>query len=103
MEVPLEVGFEAEVVACVVPGENSVGLVIGLPVGLPVAAETNDLVDWEPGVVIPGFVGLVVVWEDGFVFLLIFKFQMRNNILLVNITIIKIFVSKIIKFSNTAA
>ena len=47
--------------AFVVPGENSVGLVAGLPVGLPVAAETNDVVDWEPGVVIPGFVGLVVV------------------------------------------
>lgn len=46
---------------CVVPGENRVGLVDGIPVGLPVAAETNDVVDWEPGVVIPGFVGLVVV------------------------------------------
>ena len=61
MEVPLEVGFEAEAVACVVPGENRVGLVDGIPVGLPVAAETDDVVDWEPGVVIPGFVGLVVV------------------------------------------
>lgn len=57
MEVPLEVGFEAGVVACVVPGENSVGLVVGLPV----ATETDDVVVWEPGVVIPGFVGLVVV------------------------------------------
>ena len=51
--------------ACVVPGENSVGLVVsllvGLAVGLPVAAETDDVVDWEPGVVIPGFVGLIVV------------------------------------------
>lgn len=57
MEVPLEVGFEAGVVACVVPGENSVGLVVGLPV----ATETDDVVVWEPGVVIPGFVGLVDV------------------------------------------
>lgn len=61
MEVPLEVGFEAGVVACVVPGENNVGLVVGLPVGLPVATETDDVVVWEPGVVIPGFVGLVDV------------------------------------------
>lgn len=57
MEVPLEVGFEAGVVACVVPGENSVGLVVGLPV----ATETDDVVVWEPSVVIPGFVGLVDV------------------------------------------
>lgn len=57
MDVPLEVGFEAGVAACVVPGENSVGLVVGLAV----APEADDVVDWEPGVVIPGFVGLVVV------------------------------------------
>lgn len=44
-----------------VPVENSVGLVVGLPVGRPVAAETDDVVEWEPGVVNPDLVGLVVV------------------------------------------
>ena len=65
MDVPLEVGFKGGVAACVVPVENCVGLVagllVGLPVSRPVADETDDVVDWEPGVVIPGFVGLVVV------------------------------------------
>lgn len=60
MDVPLEVGFEAGVAACVVPVENSVGLVVGLSVGRPVTAETGDVVEWEPGVVNPDFVGLVV-------------------------------------------
>lgn len=72
MEVLFEVGFEEEVVVCVVFGENRVGLVDGILVGLLVVVGINDVVDWVLGVVIFGFVGLVVVWEDGFVFLLVF-------------------------------
>lgn len=43
-----------------VPVENSVALVDGLAVA-PETGDVADVVDWEPGVGSPGFVGLVVV------------------------------------------
>lgn len=61
MVIPREVG--------VVAGVAFVGDV-GLAVGRPVVAEGTDEVDWDAGVVNPGFVGAVVVWGFGFVFLL---------------------------------